>query len=229
MGAIDDYRAWRRLKPAIGCRFAKIIAISPVRWGQVFEVIPAAANATRTAEAIAARVTELIANKPTVAAALLLPHLTDLEETARVMLALGAQPEWTITPTAIDNEVAGALVAYRVARNVPFGNDTLASESLLLGNFAVFPPTRRSPITALELFVGEPLPNDPKSGGPSKIANLAHMITRDQIGDKPFDHMWDESVKGRRKSLGDKDDNRARARVTFVVPIAMARRLGYAP
>lgn len=225
----EEYRTWRRLNPAIGCRFAGVISIAPTRWGQVFEAIPAAANTDRMAEAIAAKVTQFVAEKPVAGAALVLPHLTDLEDTARVMLALGALPQWSITPSAITNEVAGPLVALRLARDIPFGDTTMPSESLLLGDFAVFPPTRRSPITALELFVGEPLPNDPKSGKPSKIANLAHMITRDQIGDKPFDHMWDESVAGRLKSLGDQQDNRAKAKVTFVLPVPMARRLGCAP
>jgi hypothetical protein len=225
---VDDYRNWRKLNPAVGCRFAKVIAIVPRKWGQTFDVIPPVADVDGMAEAIAAKVTELVANKDALAAALLLPHLTDLEGTARVMLTLGGKPQWSLTSTAITNQVLGPMVAVRLSRDVPFGDTSLPSESLLLGDFAVFPPTRRSPITALELFVGEPLPDDPKFGKPSTIANLAHMTTREKIGDDPYQHMWDESEQGRLASLGQ-EDNRAKARVTFVLPVPMAQQLGCAP
>lgn len=230
---IDEYQQWRRRNPAIGCRFASIIAIAPPRYGQIFEIVPTAATPARIAENIANRVTELLENKRVSAAGLLFPCLTTLEDTARVMLALKEQPKWGVTPTVIQNDVAGDMVAVRIVREIPFGKKACDSESLVLGDFAEFPPTRRSPITAMELFVGEPLKNDPKSGKPTTQANLAHIIDRDAYGHKPYDTVWENTREGRRASLGlsdaRRDDNRAKARVTFVMPFPLARRLECLP
>jgi hypothetical protein len=225
---VEEYKLWRRRNPAVGCRFASVITIDPARYGQVFEAVPGGATAARTAENLAKRVTELIDNKGVNAAALLFPSLTTLEETARVMLALGELPMWGVTPKVIQNEVVGKMVALRVIRKIPFGRKTCDSETLVLGDFEGFPATRKSPVTAMEIFVGEPLKYDPKSGQPTTQANLAHIIDRDIYGHKPYQNVWDASHDGRQASLGRDDDNRAKAKVTLVLPIPVARRLGLA-
>lgn len=226
---VEEYQRWRRLEPAVGCKFARVISINPSRYGQIFEIVPNAATLPRVAENVAARVNALVENKFVSAAALLFPYLKTLEDTARVMLGLGNQPLWTVTPTEIENEIVGKMVAIRVVRAIPFGKKTCNSESLVLGPFGDFPPTRRSPITAMEIYVGDPLEFDPKTGAPTKQANLAHIIRREAYGEKPYDTVWQDSIDGREASLGTKDDNRAKAKVTLVVPIPLARRLGCAP
>lgn len=212
----------------MGCRFARVITIAPSRYGQVFEVVPAGATSARTAENLANRVTELVADKDVSAAAMLFPFLTSLEETAKVMLALQGLPKWKVTHSVIDNEVVGKMIALRVVREIPFGKKACESESLVLGNFPEFPPTRRSPVTAMEIFVGEPLENDPKTEKPTTQANLAHIINKDVYGHQAFKNVWHDSEEGRTASLGTKNDNRAKAKVTLVLPVPLARRLGCA-
>src|SRR5262249_49743225 len=102
------------------------------------------------------------------------------------------------------------------------------SEALVLGNFDGFPATRRAPVTALEIFVGVPRAMDPKTGEPSKKANLAHVELVLPTSDAA-QNMWDKSVEGRLTSLGGVDDVRAKAKVAFVVSSALAESLGCAP
>ncbi len=227
MSPIEQYKKWRR-EPAIGCMFARTITIRPSAYEQVFESITSASTAARTAEKLAKRVDALIADKSTSAAALVLPDLDTLEGVARVMLGLADQPGWAVTVTPLENEVVGAMVAIRVVKEIPFGNGSCVSETLVLGPFAEFPATRRSPLTAMELFVGEPLPNDPKTGAPTVQANLAHIPAREILGDEGFDKVWKKSEEGRERSLGTKKDNRAKAKVTLTIPPSLARSLGCA-
>lgn len=205
--------------------FARVIAIAPPRWAQSFKVVPHGTTSAKTAEHIAKLVDGAIADKNVRGLALIMPTVTTLEETAEVMLALAQLPKWTTTPSVLENERVGRLVALRVARLIPFGQGECESEALVLGPFDDFPETRRAPVTAMEIYVGEPEPNDPKTGTPTVKANLAHMIARDKYpGD--FDMVWQKSMDGRESSLGTKNDNRAKAKVTMVLPTAMARKLG---
>ena len=212
----------------MGCRFARVITIDPPRYGQVFEIVPNGATSARIAESLANRVAELVEDKGVSAAAMLFPFLTSLEETAKVMLALKERPKWKVTHSEIDNEVVGKVIALRVVREIPFGRKTCESESLVLGNFPEFPPTRQSPVTAMEIFVGAPLKFDPKTEKPTTQANLAHIIDKDVYGHKAFKNAWDASHEGRTASLGTEFDNRAKAKVTLVLPVPLARRLGCA-
>jgi hypothetical protein len=152
--AIEQYREWRKLNRAVGCMFARVMAVNPRLHGQVFEAIPALDTPENVAKIVALRVGALAADKGAAAAALVLPSLTNLEQTARMVLALGNEPMWNVTPSLLENEVVGTLIALRVIRHIPFGETTCPSEALMLGPFDIFAPTRRSPITVIEIFVG---------------------------------------------------------------------------
>jgi len=228
MTAIEIYLRWRRTN-SIGCMFARLISIQPGKYRQVVEIVTVNNDPTETARNIAERIDALVSDKTVAAVALIFPEIKTLEEMSRVMLALGKQPKWTIALTVLENEVVGPMVAIRLAREIPFGKATCQSEALVLGKFSAFPPTRKSPIAALEIFVGEPLVNDPKTGEPTQKANLAHIDARSVLGDGPFEGVWSKSVEGRKASLGNRDDNRAKAKVTLVMTPALARRLGCSP
>lgn len=223
---VEEYRQWRRRDPAIGCRFARVIAIDPLRYSQIFEIVDQGATVDDTAEALEQRVSTMIVDPSVIAAALLFPYLTTLEETARLVLALKGRPGWSITVGLLENEIVGKVVSIRAARQIPFNQGTCESEALVLGNFKEFPPTRRSPVTAMEIFVGHPLPLDPKTSKPTTQANLAHIIRKDIYGERPYEVTWNASVEGRTTSLGTSNDNRAKAKVTLVVPVPLASKLG---
>jgi hypothetical protein len=222
-----DYLKWRH-QPHVGCVFARLIAGRPADFEQKIERVPSAGPPRRTAGNIARRVNKRVADRNVVAGVLLLPDLVTLEALTKVALALGELPRWTVTTTALENPRAGEMVAVHIVREIPFGDGTCPSEALVLGPFPEFPATRRAPITALELYVGEPRPNDPKTGNPTVKANLAHMELNLETH-AAFVSMWDKSVESRLRSLGGGEDSRAKAKVSFVIPTGLARELGCAP
>ena len=85
---------------------------------------------------------------------------------------------------------------------------------------------------ALEIYVGEPMTHDPKTHEPSTKANLAHMALGPDLDDSTIDAMWEASKAARLKSLGltgGLEDNRAKAKVSFVIPASLAQQLACAP
>jgi hypothetical protein len=161
-----------------------------------------------------------------------LPNIRALEQLLAMALALPTDPTWHVDVTQLDPPPEMDLAAVKVVRDLPFGNGSLPSEALVLGNFEVFPNTRRAPHTAFEIYVGEPALQDPKDHKPSTKANLAHIDFRDRklinrnYAQKAVDTMWEKSKIGRLRSLSVADDRRAKAKVTFVVPAALARKFG---
>lgn len=181
----------------------------------------------RAAADIAARIGAFVGDQSAVSATLVFPGLTTLEETARVMLGLRAHADWSVTTSQLQPPPARPPVALHVSRQIPFGSITCPSEVLVLGNFKEFPNTRRAPVTALEMYVGQPKAEDPKTGAPTTKANLAHL-SLNLPTPTTWDRMWTASEKGREASLGG-FDNRAKAKVALVIPVTMARRLECLP
>ena len=161
------------------------------------------------------------------AVAMTFPYLTSLEDVARAMLALGQIPKWVVTATKITPPPTGEYVALNITRQIPFGSGVCPSEALVLGPFDDFPPTRKAPVTALEIYVGAPRPNGPLDDAPTTKANLAH-IELNLPSHATFEMMWESSKKGRLDSLGG-PDNRAKAKVSLVLPMSMAQLVGCAP
>lgn len=211
----------------MGCHFARYIAAKPKRYGQVLEVVRAK-TAARIANSVERRIGRLVADPTVSAAVLLFPDVASLEELAKGLLGLKGRRGWQFSFGTLDHPTAGELVTVGISRSIPFGGAAMASEALVLGPYDVFPPTRRADIPALEIYVGQPRTLDPKTKEPATKANLAHM-TLDLKTQGAFDNMWDKSVAGRLKSLGDVEDKRAKAKVAFVLPKDMADRVGAAP
>jgi hypothetical protein len=227
MSLVEEYLAWRR-KPAVGCVFARLIALQPQNHDQAIEVEASAASPDHVAHAVAVRIDRLVTDPAVSAAVILLPGMDSLEKLTRTALALGQKPEWSVTTTTLQNPPAGPMVAVHISRHIPFQSGTCLSEALVLGPFDEFPATRRAPITALEIYVGVPRASDPKTGAPTTKANLAHMMLHLPTR-KAFESMWEKSIQGRLRSLGGHEDSRAKAKVAFVVPADLAKAIGCAP
>jgi hypothetical protein len=192
-------------------------------------------DASELAAAIDRLVAECIAAADVAALTVVMPELVDLRVVVGLALALPSTNGWKVTRRRVPVTPVGPVVAFGVTRDVPFPQGTtLPSEALFLGDFESFPPTRRAPVSALEIFVGEPLARDPKTGDPSTKANLAHIKMVPPMPRKAEAAAWDNSPKLRRESLGltpdgDDDDLRAKAKVSFVIPLTLAQTLGCAP
>jgi hypothetical protein len=231
MSARSDYLEWRH-GPAVSCVFARLIAIRPADYGQRVEAIPSRGTPTRMAATIAGRIGRFVSDEAVSAAALLMPGITTLEKLTQVALALRTHQGWLVNFSTVEDSRWGDLVAVRIVREIPFGKITLPSEALVLGPFAEFPPTRRSPVPALEVYVGEPMAQDPKAHEPSTKANLAHMDLGPDLEISTIEGMWEASRHARLNVLGltpSLEDNRAKAKVSFVIPASLAQQLGCVP
>jgi hypothetical protein len=58
---------------------------------------------------------------------------------------------------------------------------------------------------------------------------LAHVVVSPPVPPAAHDVMWEKSKKDRLQSLGGVDDERAKARVAFTIPLALAQSLGCLP
>jgi hypothetical protein len=161
VSARSDYLEWRH-GPPVGCTFARLIAIRPKDYGQVVEEIPARGTPIQIAATIARRIDRNISDPDVAATTLLMPDISSLQKLTEVALALRNHPGWTVRFVPVEESRWGDLVAVCIAREIPFEDRTLPSEALVLGPFAEFPPTRQSPVLALEIYVGEPMSHDPK-------------------------------------------------------------------
>lgn len=223
------YTEWKRKQIDVGCQFAKLIATQPDRYGQSLHVIGASSSPGRIAASVAKSVGELIDNPNVSAAALLLPNVTSLEQFARGVWALGKHDGWAVDKKSLIHPTEGKLVAICVSRIIPATPGAfLPSEILAFGPFDLFPRTRKAPIPAIELFVGVPMALDPKTKQPPTKVNLAHLDVNLPTH-RAFEKMWDNSVKGRTRSLDGVDDPRAKAKVSLVVSEEIASSLTVEP
>jgi hypothetical protein len=227
MSADADYLKWRQ-GPDVGCMFARIMSRHPDRFQQKVEVIGGVKSPEQFAAAIAACVDVALADTAIVASTLVIPELTGIEALAKTALALREHPKWTVDTIALNGTPGGDVTAVRIVRDIPFQQAECPSEVLVLGPFDIFPATRRAPVTAFEIFVGEPLPNDPKNRTPTTKANLAHISFDDGAYGIDNNKVWEKSKAGRLNSLGGIEDSRAKAKVAFVMPTALALQLGCA-
>lgn len=224
---VAQYLGWRRGRD-VGCAFARLIAIRPSDYLQTVVTVPSSSTPNRIAGNIERRINKFIDDDEVAAAALLLPGLTTLEDLAKVALALENQPLWSVSLSMLPNPTAGEMVAFQIVRQIPFGDGSCPSVVLVLGPFENFPPTRRAPITALEMYVGQPMSHDPQSGAPTTRAHLAHMKL-ELPNPQSVQTMWESTRTLRRESLGAEDDSRAKANVSFVIPLVLAQNLVCVP
>jgi hypothetical protein len=166
MSAESDYLEWRK-KPQVGCVFARLLASRYSDYPQHIQTVPTGRSPERIAADVAQRIEALVANPDVTATTLLFPDVESLEHTAQIMLALGGLSHWTVSTGTLQPPPGTPMVTVHIVRQIPFGGATCPSEVLILGPYQEFPPTRRAPITAFEMYVGEPRTEDPKTGAPT--------------------------------------------------------------
>lgn len=237
--SLKAYRDWKR-QPAVACVFARFMARDPKLYGQRWATVTGA-DPAKLAKGISSRVARHVADGDATAVSLVFPAISKLSTMVAIVQSLGALPEWSVSTSRLDATPVGPCVAFRIMRDIPLNAGTCPSEALVLGPFDAFPATRRAPVAAFEIFVGTPLPVDPKTGQPTARANLAHIML--PMVRSAFDSSWESSRKKRRQSLGlpgsppreppedadhplVPDDPRAKAKVSFVVPLAQASTMG---
>jgi hypothetical protein len=220
----DPYVKWKR-GPAVGCTFARFLAGNPDEYKQHKEEISDSAPVDIAAK-IDGLVGRLVADDTVVAATLVVPAVKLLSALVEVAMALQSTPCWKVTRTVLSNAPCGPVVAFGMSRDVALADGTIVpSEALVLGPFSDFPATRRSPLTAFEIFVGTPPALD-RHSRPTKKANLDLVSVTPPLSQAAHDNMWDQTIALRLKQLDGIDDCRAKAKVAFAIPMALAEQLG---
>jgi hypothetical protein len=226
-GPIELYRSWKRTYADIGCVFARLMATKPPPG--YAEAVVAGSDPSTIGREVATRIAAFVDDPEIFAAALVLPDVNDLPTLTKMALALASEPLWTITRWIISGTPIGDVVAFNLVREIPKADGgTCLSESLALAPFSEFPKTRRAPVTALEIFVGTAPAHQP-TGDPTVKAHLADFNIEGLPAPSIYQLMWDGSKTGRLKSLGGVDDLRAKAKVTFAIPVSVASLIGCMP
>lgn len=223
---LERYREWKRKNNAVGCVFARLMAVDPARYGYRDELVNGNDPAS-VADVIADRVAAAVADPSVNALALVLEQITGLSTLVEVTLALANKVQWQVSRSLLLGTPIGDTVAFHVARQIPFAGASCPSEVLVLGPFPnAFPNTRCAPVTALEIYVGDPPPTDfmdkPTSKGHLALVNVS-------LPPKTHQRMAQQTRTMRLDSLGGIDDARAKAKVAFSVPLPLATSLGCVP
>ena len=187
---INTYRSWKQKHSDIGCVFARYMAGTPQKFGQR-AVLLRGNDPARIAEGIARRIARYVNDPKVNTAALVMPDVKTLLTLVKVAQELSSKEDWRVSRRILKDTPAGDVVAFNIVRDIPFNNATCPSEALVLGPFDVFPRTRRSPVTALEIFVGVP-PEKQHDGSPTTRAHLADVPIQLPI-EGLFDSMWEAS------------------------------------
>ena len=196
-----------------GCLFARVLNSDRPSYGWTTTVVPRSRIADATACVVAAT-NASIQRVDTRIVSFLFPWLTLEEDLVALLNALGGAPGWTVTATTLDAEHTN--VAVRLALE----EGTVTSWVLGFGPFAVLPRTRRSPFTEIVVLV------KPKMKGQHRMDN---DMTRAHLADVPISVLGDPEFRGLVERTaahrlfilgGDKEENRAKAKVTVTVSSA---------
>lgn len=225
----EEYIDWKYYNQAVGCLFARHLAKKRDVDGFRVETIDASGSVERVAKKIEIAVADAIATPEVHSLTIVLPNLGSFGRWIEVSELLSAVAGWNLEDVAFSQEEKDKVPfdpdAFRykqLTRLLARADGALIpSEALFLGPFEFFPPTRRAPHCALELYVGTPRPTDAITNQPTERANLAHIDARLPT-ETTFKKMAANTKVLRRKSLGiseEQDDLRAKAKVSFAFPI----------
>src|SRR6266851_4655570 len=113
MSAESEYLDWRR-QPHVGCVFARLLAARHKDYPQHIETVPTGRAPDRIAADIAQRIDALVVDPGVTAATLLFPDVESLEHTAKIMLALGTLPQWSVTTNTLQPPPGRPMVTVHI-------------------------------------------------------------------------------------------------------------------
>ena len=206
-------------RPQVGCVFAQLLARPRNRIGMRTVVARGSSgegDPSELAEQIAQLVTESAQDSTSEALSVLMPQILDSEALTQLVWELGTQPGW-----AVELERTWRKTTVLIGLRVEIAPDVVA-ETLGMGPIEIFPPTRQSPITTLEIRTKTKRVKRSRFSTEHFAAHLA---------DIPTDHMMSTGKHGalrtkftpwlRKRILGNQKDERAKAGITYSLPGAI--------
>ena len=216
------YLDWLR-RPQVGCVFAQLLA-RPTNRSGMKTVIARGSSGVGDPGELAVQIAQLVDDSvddpPCEALSVLMPQVLNDEILAQLVWKLGTHPGWDIE---LERTWRGTLVL--IGMRVEIAGDVVA-ETLGMGPFEIFPPTRRCPITTLEIRTKRRRAKKSHLSKTHLAAHLAdiateHMLTRERHRD-----LFAKFTPWlRRRILGNQEDMRAKAGVTYSLPAAIWRSL----
>ena len=214
------YLDWLR-RPQVGCVFAQLLARSHYRTG--IKTVVARGDAAvgepeprKLATEVDRLVGSCVQNSSIEAVSVLLPQILTVEGLAHFVWELSCQPGWSI-----EREHLWRRTLVQIGLRVEI-SDGIVAETLGMGPFDIFPPTRQCPVTTLEIRTK---PKGAKKSQQSKThlaVHLANVSTEHMLSRKMHRALFSRYTPWLRKRiLGHKEDTRAKARVTYSLPVAI--------
>lgn len=212
------YLDWLR-RPQVGCVFAQLLARPRNRAGMRTLVARGSSGAGDPAE-LAAQISQIVSecvrDDTIESLSVLMPQILEEYPLTQLVWELGALPGWDIE---IEQQWRQYLVLIGLRVEVA---DGVAAEILGMGPFRIFPPTRQCPITTLEIRTKTKRAKRSHTSMERNAAHLADIPTDDFLSRSKHRKLFTIFTPGLKKRiLGGKDDDRARARVTYSLPAAM--------
>ena len=212
------YRDWLS-RPQVGCIFAQLLSRPAYRTGIKTVVVRGSSDCKDPSE-LAVQIASLVDNSVIDASdealSVLLPQILDFELLTHLVWELSKQPGWSIERERLWR---GTLVLVGLRVEIASG---VVAETLGMGPFQIFPTTRQSPLTTLEIRTK----TERKKRSPRSSTHLASHLADIPIGrnltSAEFGSRFSKFTPALRKRiLGKHDDMRAKASVTYSLPSAI--------
>lgn len=219
---IEIQKDWHKLGQQ-GCKFAQFLSLNPLEHGWLISVVNVSTQDPWEKEIIFnlnKQVSQSIRDSNTQALSLIFPLIKSHLDLINLINAFNKLSNWFIEP-GDQIEIPGKPPLINIGIRVALNSEGVLAEVLGFGPFDFFSETRQSPFTEI-VFVTKPkiFPQrfEKMNSDPQK-AYLADMPLRmeTKVGEK----MWAGTFAHKKKILANFDDPRAKARVTFSVPLSL--------
>ena len=212
------YRDWLS-RPQVGCVFAQLLSRPVYRTG-IRTVVARGSSGIGDPSELAVQISRLVDESVNDASyealSVLLPQILDAEPLTHLVWELSKQPGWTI-----EKERPWQRTLVLIGLRVKIAPEVVA-ETLGMGPFQIFPTTRQCPVTTLEVRTK------------AKRAKMSHLLKThlaSHLADIPVSHKLTSTEFRsrfrkftpalRKRILGNEEDTRAKAGVTYSLPAAI--------
>lgn len=212
------YLDWLRRRQ-VGCVFAQLLA-RPANRTRVRTVVVRGASGTGNPSELAIQIDRLVGesvnNASDEALSVLMPQILDAGKLAHLVWELCNRPRWDIE---IEHPWRGTLVLIGLRVEIASG---IVAETLGMGPFSIFPTTRQCPITTLEIRTKTIRKKRSQVSETRLAAHLADIDVDDILTSVQFQaksKIYTPLLK--KRILGDVEDMRAKAKITYSIPAAI--------
>lgn len=217
----NAFDRWVADSAQVGCVFARYLTRTARMEGR--RII--GAQGDTAAQIIAAETASAETDPDVIRLSIVLPEVSSAADMARLCQALAQAPHWRLD--GIDRPTRDPdhrLFGLRCEMAAKSSGRPVDIEWLAFGPFDEYPPTRQSPVAVLEGFVDpSTLFSDDNDG--RWRAHLA-LLPTPKLAQIQFERMEQATRAARWASIGEAEDHRAKARVTFTVTEKDADEIG---